>query len=150
MHNNNELEPDIEAIKSKAELEAWTGIAILVAIGLLLLYWIFIPNARDVYASEMDSHCYNKSVEIVGYENRTVHDFEVDKVYQHDDGNYTVLASFMSFTPSIDLYHVYYAVCDIEHDEDGNQKLKDYEMIASLYLLDEYLATRKFDNSKTL
>jgi|GEM_PF-2936137 len=119
-------------------------------LGLLIFYWMAVPSKAERFAKAMDDDCFKSASTLVGYENREAYDFKVSSVYQHNPTSHTVVGTFMSFTPSIGLYHRYYFVCDIEQDYHRRQTLTDYEVLATKRLFEKHINKRHLESSKTL
>ncbi len=125
---------------------------VLVAIVLVLImfYFFYAKSDVDLFVEDMDRSCYRQVSSALSDENRDAHDFKVDEVYEHSEGEYTVIGDVTSFSRRLGLYHFWEFACDVSIDDEGNQTHSMVQLTVEHKRFKKFLSKHIPKSSKTL
>jgi hypothetical protein len=147
MNNHGELSKEDEDAVELAVARYWLGVII---VGLFICYWVFVPSDKELFVEDLNRDCYKQVARTLSDENRDAHDFEIDEVYEHSEGEYTVVGDVTSHSRNLGLYHFWDFACDVSIDGEGNQTHSMVQLTVEHKRFKKFLSKHIPKSSKTL
>ncbi|PWW41605.1 hypothetical protein DFO83_101297 [Idiomarina loihiensis] len=126
------------------------GILAAIVLVLIMFYFAYAKSDVDLFVEDMDRSCYRQVASALSDENRDAHDFEIDEVYEHSDGEYTVVGDVTSHSRNLGLYHFWDFACDVSIDDEGNQTHSMVQLTVEHKKFKKFLSNHIPKSSKTL
>jgi len=147
MEPNDDFEKQIT--KNDPKVQEYSIYAAIVLV-LIMFYVAYAKSDKDLFVEDMDRSCYRQVTSTLSDENRDAHDFEIDEVYEHGKGEYTVVGDVTSHSRNLGLYHFWDFACDVSIDSEGHQTHSMVKLTVEKDKFKKFLSKHIPESSKTL